>query len=99
METGTSIWRGSGRTMAIVMTEIARRWGEDEAKNYHPSVNCFTFQGWNNRGYRVKKGEKAIKSITFVSMSKADPKDPGKVDSWQSPRTVNLFYHLQVEKK
>jgi hypothetical protein len=59
-------WRGSAKTADAVREEIARRWGQEEAKQYDPFTNCFTLQTWNKLGYRVKKGEKAIRSITYV---------------------------------
>jgi impB/mucB/samB family C-terminal domain len=41
-------------------------WGDAEAKQYDPLTNCFTIKTWNKLEYRVKKGEKAIRSITYV---------------------------------
>jgi hypothetical protein len=58
-------WRGSAKTADAVRQEIARRWGDAEAKQYDPLTNCFTIQTWNKLGYRVKKDEKAIRSITY----------------------------------
>ena len=55
-------WRGSLNTADAVREEIARRWGEEEAANYHPLTNCFTFKTWLTKGYHVKKGEKATSS-------------------------------------
>jgi hypothetical protein len=44
-------WRGSQQTADAVLEEIARRWGEDEAKQYNPLTNCFTIGTWNQLGY------------------------------------------------
>jgi hypothetical protein len=71
-------WRGSEKTADAVRQEIARRWGDDEAKQYDPLTNCFTIQTWNKLGYRVKKGEKAIRSITYVEGS--DQTETGNED-------------------
>ena len=98
-------WRGSEKTADAVRQEIARRWGEEEAKQYDPLTNCFTIQTWNKLGYRVKKGEKAIRSITYVEATdqaettneNEDEEDEQNVRTY--PKTVYLFYRTQVEKR
>jgi antirestriction protein ArdC len=96
-------WRGSVKTADAVREEIARRYGEAEAENYNPEKNCFTFQTWKALGYRVKKGEKAIRSITYVE-AKDKPEKEKNTDGEEQeirkyPKTVYLFYILQVEKR
>ena len=86
-------WKGSEKTAAIVKEEIANRWGEAEAANYDPRNNCFTFKTWRTKGYHVKKGEKAIRSMTFKEVKDEDTKGVK-----QYPKTVYLFYIKQVEK-
>jgi hypothetical protein len=93
-------WRGSEKTADAVRQEIARRWRDDEAAQYNPLTNCFTIQTWNKLGYRVKKGEKAIRSVTYV----AAPDPTGEADEEEAdvvkyPKTVYLFYRTQVEKR
>jgi hypothetical protein len=65
-------------------------------------TNCFTIQTWNKLGYRVKKGEKAIRSITYVeakdSTTDADDEEE-ETDVVKYPKTVYLFYRTQVEKR
>jgi antirestriction factor ArdC-like protein len=94
-------WRGSERTAEAVREEIARRWGDDEAARYDPLTNCFTIQTWNKLGYRVKKGEKAIRSITYVEApDQADDDDADEEPEVRTyPKTVYLFYRTQVEKR
>jgi hypothetical protein len=96
-------WRGSAKTADAVREEIARRWGEDEAKQYNPLTNCFTIGTWNQLGYRVKKGEKAIRSITYVEGTNladvADDADDEEQEVRTYPKTVYLFYRTQVEKR
>lgn len=87
-------WKGSVKTADAVRQEIARRWGEEEAENYHPLENCFTFQTWLTKGYHVKKGEKAIRSITLKEVTDEETNEIKKY-----PKTVFLFYIKQVEKK
>ncbi len=91
-------WRGSEKTADAVRDEIAFRWGDDEAENYDPMTNCFTFATWKALGYRVKKGEKAIRSVTYVEVK--DVTEEGEeVVIRRYPKTVFLFYILQVEKR
>jgi hypothetical protein len=96
-------WRGSAKTADAVREEIARRWGDEEAKQYDPLTNCFTLQTWNKLGYRVKKGEKAIRSITYVEAKdqaeEADNDGDEGTDVRTYPKTVYLFYRTQVEKR
>ena len=65
-----SVWKGSKYTMSDIAHQIAHRFGEEALKEYDPQVNCFTFKGWNDRGYKVKAGEKALRTVTFVSEEK-----------------------------
>jgi len=87
-----STYRGSLATAKQVAEEIARRWGEAEAKRYDPWTNCLTYHSWIQNGYKVKRGEHGIPSVTFVE--KKDEK--GEVVSTY-PKKVHLFYYLQVE--
>lgn len=91
-----SVYKGSEVTRTQVHKEIAKRYGEEEAANYDPKVNCFTLNRWDQMGMRVKKGEKGIKSITFWKFDRITKF--GKTTELY-PRTITLFYHLQVEKK
>jgi N-terminal domain of anti-restriction factor ArdC len=95
-------WRGSEKTADAVREEIARRWGDAEAAKYDPLTNCFTIGTWNQLGYRVKKGEKAIRSITYVEgtdqTQNADDED-AEQDVRTFRKTVYLFYQTQVEKR
>ncbi len=90
-------WKGSERTADVVRDEIERRWGAKEAENYDPLTNCFTYQTWKAKGYFVKKGEKAIRSITYVE-TRGEAEDGEEVITTY-PKTVYLFYITQVEKK
>jgi antirestriction protein ArdC len=63
-------------------------------------TNCFTIQTWNQLGYRVKKGEKAIRSITYVEGTDQTEDDDGEeADVRKYRKTVYLFYRTQVEKR
>ena len=88
-----SNYQGSVATKKMVATQIEKRWGKKEASNYNPLKNCLPFKTWSDAGYRILKGEKALKSITLVEVKDKD----GEVVK-KYPRTVNLFYIKQVEK-
>lgn len=93
-QTNRSGWTGSQSTYQMVAKQIRERYGEAEAEKYDPKSNCFTFRRWQDLGFRVKKGERALKSVTFVASEKED--EPGRQKRYL--KTVNLFYRLQVEK-
>lgn len=90
-------WKGSERTESAVRSEIERRWGTEEAENYNPLTNCFTYQTWKALGYYVKRGEKAIRSVTYVEEKNETPEGEAVVTTY--PKPVYLFYIKQVEKK
>jgi hypothetical protein len=95
-------WRGSAKTADAVREEIARRWGEDEAAKYNPLTNCFTIHTWNQLGYQVKKGEKVIRSVTYVEgkdQAEDADEDDAEPEVRTYPKPVYLFYRTQVEKR
>ncbi len=79
--------------------EIADRYGEEEAEEYDPETNCFTLPRWNQLGYRVRKGEKAIRSMTFIEKKDPNAKEGDQSEVRKYKKTVYLFYIKQVEKK
>ena len=86
-----SPYKGSLKTKEMVSAQIEERFGVEAVKEYDPYQNCFTFREWLRRGYKVKKGERALRSVTYVE--KRDPM--GNVIK-KYPKTVCLFYVLQV---
>lgn len=91
-ESPVSSYTGSSQTFDLVSSQIKQRWGEAELKNYDPFHNARTFRSWLSLGFRVRKGEKALRSITFV-----ETKDTQGNVIKRIPRTVFLFYYRQVE--
>lgn len=87
-----STWKGSVDTLELVREQIFTRWGADAAVNYDPKANCFTFKQWKKNGYSVRKGEKALKSYTYVEVKDKETDEVRKVR-----KTVWLFYEAQVE--
>lgn len=98
----SSVWKGSRYTASDIAHQIGQRWGEDAVKEYHPQVNCFTYNGWQERGYRVKKGEKALRSITFIKGTEKHLEKDGVTEktTWKGyPKSVCLFFIRQVEQR
>lgn len=95
-----SHWQGSQKTVLMVRNQIAERFGEEEAEKYDPENNCFTYQTWRVKGYFVKKGEKALRSFTLVKAPGiADIAGATEESGTTYPKSVCLFYILQVEKR
>ena len=86
-------YRGSEATASRVRSEIGRRFGSEAAAEYDPRHNTRTFAEWRKIGYKVKPGEKAIKS--FIIVEKKD-KETGEVIA-KHLKTIYLFYEKQVE--
>jgi N-terminal domain of anti-restriction factor ArdC len=100
-QTPTAVWQGSQATYSAVYSQIAERWGNEEADKYDPRKNCFTFQTWKQKGYHIKKGEKALRSYTYVKQQEIVTSDAGNaqlVTTARYPKNVCLFFYLQVEK-
>ncbi len=92
-ETITSPYRGSETTYEMVKEQIEKRWGEEAAEDFDPYTDAMPFSSWLAQGYAVKKGQKALKSITFVEVKDENDKVVRKIR-----RTVNLFHKRQVER-
>lgn len=88
-----SPYKGSEQTYEMVKEQIAERWGEDAAEEFDPTRDAMPFACWLNYGYRVRKGEKALKSITFIEAKN----EKGEVER-KIRRTISLFHRRQVEK-
>lgn len=92
-------WKGSLRTASMVAEQIANRWGIEAVQKYDPETNCFTYKTWQAMGFQVKRGEKALKSVTFVEANEKNKETDEKTgNTFKYARNVALFYYLQVEK-
>jgi len=87
-----SNYSGSEATKSAVASEIEKRWGKNEVKKYDPYKNALTFRKWLSLGYRVRKNERAIRSVTFV-----EAKDEEGRVTQRIKRPCFLFYYKQVE--
>ena len=69
-----------------------------------PYVDCKTFNGWHDAGFKVKKGEKSvIDGITWFSVyrkgaNKDKKKEDEDDDSFLVPKLYHLFHRSQVEE-
>lgn len=88
-----SNYKGSEITASLVRKQIEARFGALAGEEYDPKFNCFTLPEWRKRGYRVKKGEKSIKSYTYIEL-----KDEEGTIKDSIRRTVHLFFQAQVEQ-
>lgn len=82
-------YKGSTSTFVKVSEIIKERFGPEIAAMYDPRKNCMTAAKWRSLGYHIKKGERAIKSVTLITND-----DNGK--KWR--KVVNLFLFNQVQK-
>ena len=93
LDSPVTAYTGSETTKTMIENQIRERWGETEVKNFDPRHSARTFKSWLSLGYRVRKGEKALKSITFV-----DVRDSKDNVTRKFKRPCFLFYYRQVEK-
>jgi len=87
-----SNYSGSESTFERVQSQIRARWGEKAAEEYDPLHNCLTFRQWIKAGFVVKRGEKAIQSVTIIEKKN----EKGEVVK-KYPKKVFLFFRTQVE--
>ena len=92
MDTPTP-YSGSSHTFALVADQVEERFGPKARKEFDPYHTCRTFAGWLQLGYRVKKGQKALQSVTYVEKKDA----VGNIVE-RFPRKISLFLLDQVEK-
>lgn len=88
-----SPWRGSEATYEMVKGQLRERWGDEIAEEFDSATDAMPLISWAHFGYRVRKGEKALKSITYVEIKN----DKGEVEK-KIKRVVNLFHRRQVVK-
>lgn len=82
----------------IVFDAVKARF-PDWADQCQPYVNVLTLKAWNQRGYRVKKGEKAIRVFTKVAVTEKDKKTGEQKIVGSRPARAYVFALPQVERK
>lgn len=88
-----SPWRGSEQTAEAVREQIRERFGDEAADEFDPVTDAMPLVSWAAYGYRVRRGEKALKSVTYVEI-----KDDEGTAEKKIRRSINLFHKRQVEK-
>ena len=86
-----SPYKGSPVTAQIVKQAVLEKYGEEVANEWTPNLTR-SFRNWVSNGFRIKQGEKAIRSFTMV-MGK--DKDGSTDHMYKKP--VFLFHVNQVE--
>jgi hypothetical protein len=71
----------------------------DFADRCEPYVNVLTLRAWNQRGYRVRKGEKAIRVATMIPVWKEDKDTGEKVQVGTRAAKAHVFALPQVDKR
>jgi hypothetical protein len=84
-----STFKGSARTRDAVRSQIVARFGQEAGEKYNPYTNCLTYKAWLSAGYKVKPGEKSLRSTTII-----ERKTP--MGTVKFPRSVSLFFIDQV---
>jgi len=92
-ESITSPYKGSEKTYELVREQLRERYGDKVADEFDPITDCMPLLSWSFYGYRIKKSEKALKSVTYLEVKDANGNVTRKIR-----RTVNLFHKNQVEK-
>jgi len=89
----TSPWRGSEKTYEMVREQLRERYGDEVADEFDPASDAAPFLTWASAGFRIKRNERALKSVTYVEVKN----ERGEIEK-KIRRTVNLFHRKQVEK-
>ena len=89
----TSPYKGSIKTYELVKEQLREKYGDEVADSFDPVTDAMPALSWAYYNYRIRKGEKAPKTVTLLEVKDAN----GKVTR-MIRRTINLFHKFQVEK-
>lgn len=93
INTPVSPYTGSASTKALMEKAIEEKYGKSELKNLDCYHNMRTYTDWARLGWKVRKGEKAFKSIVVREIK---DKDGDVIKKITHP--CFLFYYRQVER-
>lgn len=85
-------YKGSRQTADMVRKQILQRFGPEAAEKYSPLTSARPFQEWLNLGFKVKPGEKGLKSLIFVDIKNQKGEVVGR-----RPKVIWLFHERSVE--
>ena len=89
---GFSVWNAY-----FALLQVQARW-PDKVQEAVPYVNMLTFRDWKKIGRVVKKGEKALKIVVFVTCKAKDEKGKEIEDEdYSFPKSCNIFCIWQTE--
>ena len=88
----TTNYQGSKANYDDVKMQLEERCGKKIAADYKPTENCATYNTWKKAGYTVKRGEKALRSVTFIEKEDEETGEMKRIR-----RTISLFHRVQVE--
>ena len=88
-----SPYRGSPETYERIKSQLKEKYGVKCANKFDPYTDVMPYSSWLFYGLKVKKHERALKSITYLEV-----KDEKTGEVKKIRRTVNLFHRNQVEK-
>ena len=86
-------------TNAQLVRDAVRQRFPAWADRCEPYINVLTLKAWNQRGYQVKKGEKAIRVFTKIPVTKTDEKTGEVKIVGSRPSSAFVFAFPQVEKR
>ena len=75
----------------MVKEQIRERWGDECAETYDPYKSVAPFSFWASQGRKISKGQRALKSVTFVEIKNEKGEVVKKIR-----RNVNLFHIRQL---
>lgn len=65
----------------------------------YPYIDCKTFGGWKESGFKVSKGEKSkITGITWLEIKDKEANEDDEAE-FLLPKLYHLFHKSQVEKR
>ena len=59
----------------------------------HPRVNVFTYDAWKAKGRQVRRGEKGVSIVSWITMSSKNDKDK----TFKRPRKTSVFHISQTD--
>ena len=89
-----SPYRGSEKTYEMVREQLRERYGDAVADSFDPRTDAMPFAAWVAYKFRVKRGEHALRSVTYIDVT--DEKTGEVVRKVRRP--IMLFHRSQVER-
>ena len=89
-----SSYKSGTKSVEFVRQQLLEKYGKEISESYDPRFHVFTMKDLNQAGYRVRKGEKALKSFVVREVAGEEGKAARRY-----VKPVNLFHlAMQCEK-